>query len=100
MNPAAQLNKLLALSIYPLSRLRFQLIYIQLLAHNQRSLNNRFNIGRQLFIAERMESNTLGGYYKPMKKTLLALALVIYSENAEKEVQDASCRGSGGCPPA
>jgi hypothetical protein len=45
-----------------------------------------------------MESNTLGGYYKPIKKTLLALALVIYSENAEKEVQDTSCRESGGVP--
>ena len=98
VNPTAQLNKFLALSIYPLSRLRFKFSYIQLLAHNQRSLNNRFNIGRQLFISERMERNTPGGYYKLMKKTLLALALVIYSENPEKEVQDTSCRGSGGVP--
>jgi hypothetical protein len=45
-----------------------------------------------------MERDTPGGYYKPMKKTLLALALVIYSENPEKEVQDTSCRGSGGVP--
>jgi len=45
-----------------------------------------------------MERNTPGGYYKPMKKTLLALALVMYSENAEKEVKDTSYRGSGGVP--
>jgi hypothetical protein len=46
-----------------------------------------------------MERITPGGYYKPMKKTLLALALVIYSEKAEKEVQDTSCLGCvGGVP--
>jgi hypothetical protein len=45
-----------------------------------------------------MERKTPGGYYKPMKKTLLALALVIFSENAEKEVQDTYYLGSGGVP--
>jgi hypothetical protein len=40
-------------------------------------------MGTNLF-SERMERNTPGGYYKLIKKTLLALTLVMYSEYVEK----------------